>query len=299
MEDAPTAPVPDVVPEGVSFPVKTPVWPAFAVLALAFTAMLSGSMVPMVLKLVWMGATRQPLPKDLLAILITPTMLIATTACSQLSILLSALILPRLFRDVGQHGFAARVKWHWSRFSLVDTLAMAAMAVGGGQLLEWFLVEVLQLPVSPNLKALSDAMHSASWAQFAALLPLIGIAPGFCEELLFRGYAQNRLIERFGAAKGITLTTLLFVGFHLDPMHMLGILPVAFVLGFGAHRGQTIASVIVVHAINNSTSVLLSRFTTDVFWQQHAREALIGSALLVTAGAAVWFATRNRSFEGS
>jgi membrane protease YdiL (CAAX protease family) len=88
-----------------------------------------------------------------------------------------------------------------------------------------------------------------------ALLAL-GIAPGFGEEMLFRGFLQRGLSARLGPLRGVALAAALFALAHLDPIHS----SVAFVLG--AYLGVvtqlagSIRTAIVCHVLNNTLGIL-------------------------------------------
>ena len=47
----------------------------------------------------------------------------------------------------------------------------------------------------------------------------IGVLPGFAEELLFRGYVQTRLSQRWGRWWGVGIAAALFGIMHIDPVH--------------------------------------------------------------------------------
>ena len=82
---------------------------------------------------------------------------------------------------------------------------------------------------------------------------LIGVMPGMMEELLFRGYAQTRLIERWGPLVGISVTAILFALFHVTPHAMALAFIVGIWLGILAWRTGSIWPGVICHAFINST----------------------------------------------
>ena len=92
------------------------VWPSFVTLVLALLAILISGAGLGVVVLVAPGS-RDATPAELLA---TPGFLISAAALSQVCLLAAVFFLPRLFRDVGERGWADRVGWRWERFSAIS-----------------------------------------------------------------------------------------------------------------------------------------------------------------------------------
>jgi len=82
-------------------------------------------------------------------------------------------------------------------------------------------------------------------------LLFISLAPGFSEELLFRGYMQRRLLERWNASAAILVTSLIFALFHITPHAVVFALPVGIWLGLMAWKSRSVWPGIVCHALIN------------------------------------------------
>jgi len=107
----------------------------------------------------------------------------------------------------------------------------------------------LTLGVVPSLHELAQRLPLAwLWPSFALL-------PGMAEELLFRGVLQ-RSFER--KALGIAVAGSAFALFHVDPVHVIGVLPLGVFLSWVAARSCTTVT-IVAHVLNNSIAVLAIR----------------------------------------
>ena len=107
----------------------------------------------------------------------------------------------------------------------------------------------LTLGVVPSLHELALRLPLAwLWPSFALL-------PGMAEELLFRGVLQ-RSFER--KALGIAVAGSAFALFHVDPVHVIGVLPLGVFLSWVAARSCTTVT-IVAHVLNNSIAVLAIR----------------------------------------
>jgi membrane protease YdiL (CAAX protease family) len=139
-----------------------------------------------------------------------------------------------------------------------------------------------------SLKLLGDAMGRASGAGFAIVLVAIGGIAPLAEEVFFRGYFQPKMSGRWGAAWGIVITSLVFGLMHLDPAHAL------FAFGFGLYVGWisdlagSIRPAIVVHAINNTLSVVLARLTVGSSSDPTDTWLFAGLYAALAAGAIFW-----------
>ncbi|MFB6286960.1 MAG: lysostaphin resistance A-like protein [Candidatus Bipolaricaulia bacterium] len=87
-----------------------------------------------------------------------------------------------------------------------------------------------------------------SFAIFGAAISLI---PGITEELLLRGYILTGLRAKLGPTTAIGATAVLFAVVHLEPIHMLLVLPAGLFLGYLVVRTESLYPAIVAHAANN------------------------------------------------
>jgi membrane protease YdiL (CAAX protease family) len=112
---------------------------------------------------------------------------------------------------------------------------------------------------------------------------VIALAPGFCEEMLFRGYIQHRLLERWRPAWAISVATLLFTVSHVMPHAMAVALPLGMWFGVVAWRVRSIIPTIVCHAFVNG-GVNAWRLVVK-FGELSETAQLVGNALFVSVGA--------------
>ena len=123
-----------------------------------------------------------------------------------------------------------------------------------------------------------------------ALLAL-GIAPGFGEEILFRGFLQRGLVPRLGALRAVLLSAAVFGLAHFDPIHSSLAFLLGVYLGVVTHLAGCIRTAILCHVVNNTLGI--------------AGPALIPSGLpaggawtipplLALAGASLLYASRQR-----
>jgi membrane protease YdiL (CAAX protease family) len=103
----------------------------------------------------------------------------------------------------------------------------------------------LTLGVVPTLHDLAQRLPlSLLWPTFALL-------PGIAEETLFRGVllraARNKWL-------GVVLSGCAFALFHVDPVHVIGVLPLGLFLSWVGSRSNTSVT-IVAHVLNNSVAL--------------------------------------------
>jgi membrane protease YdiL (CAAX protease family) len=76
------------------------------------------------------------------------------------------------------------------------------------------------------------------------------------EELTFRGVIQQGFERRYAPTIAITLTSLFFALFHLNPLQALIVLPTSLFWGWVAFRTQSIIPTVVAHACQNGLTAL-------------------------------------------
>ncbi len=87
-----------------------------------------------------------------------------------------------------------------------------------------------------------------TWTDGALFVVCLAIVPGFVEELLFRGYVQRRLLQRWRPGPAIAVSTLLFALMHIDPKHMVFAAALGLWLGVVAWRTGSIWPGVFCHA---------------------------------------------------
>ncbi|TWU05838.1 CPBP family intramembrane glutamic endopeptidase [Stieleria varia] len=110
---------------------------------------------------------------------------------------------------------------------------------------------------SDSLKTMSSVFRGHGTTGFLIPLALmIGATPAICEELLFRGYVQTRLVKAWGPGVGIFIASVLFAVFHIDLVHVIAVLPLGLFLGFVAWRSGSLLPAMAGHFVNNVFSVV-------------------------------------------
>jgi membrane protease YdiL (CAAX protease family) len=109
-----------------------------------------------------------------------------------------------------------------------------------------------------QLEMLNKIFRSHRGWFVAVLVTSVAILPGLGEEALFRGYVQSRLLLRLPPLAAITISSLLFSIAHIDPHHVLAVIPLGFWLGIVAWRSDSIWPSVVCHMINNAVSIAMT-----------------------------------------
>lgn len=162
--------------------------------------------------------------------------------------------------------------------ALLGTTSVGVMFVG--------LSGLGAVPDSHALTAINDLISGlkGSWLLVGVLL--IGILPGIAEELLFRGYIQTRLVERWGVHAGVFISALLFGLMHFDPVQGAFAAFLGMFLGYLTVWTRSVIPAMICHAFNNSVSVVLTTMAPgfDDFRNPRLSMALLGISIVVFAG---------------
>jgi uncharacterized protein len=166
--------------------------------------------------------------------------------------LVAPAILAALASPVGLRQRLNLVRGNWPIWLWI-TAALATPLIG---LISSAVVSSL-LGESRSLDEMAGIFRSLGQGGFLIPLALlVGITPGICEELLFRGYVQTRLTAAWGALLGILSTSALFSIFHLDLVHAVAVMALGVYLGWIAWSSRSTLPAILAHFFNNFLSVL-------------------------------------------
>lgn len=150
-----------------------------------------------------------------------------------------------------------RCEWSWMTWPLLALATLFIMQCSS--LISGLIFE----QPSPALEEFVRSITDASLPWFLVLLAIISIAPAIAEELLFRGYIQTRLLQRWSPWLAIGVTSIVFAIMHMDLQHVVGVLPIGVWLGIMAWRTGSIWPCVFCHFINNAFAVLIVRFAEN------------------------------------
>jgi sodium transport system permease protein len=116
-------------------------------------------------------------------------------------------------------------------------------------------------PIPPeHLKAMEGLFRMDD--QLWKLILIVAVTPGFCEEILFRGFLM-RFFEGQSKKWAVVVTALLFAVFHLDPFKMLPVFLLGLLLGYLTIRSGSIVNSMISHMVNNSLALLVFTYASS------------------------------------
>ena len=92
--------------------------------------------------------------------------------------------------------------------------------------------------------------------QMLVFLIIMGMLP-VLEEWLFRGFLWRWISKVFSPKYTLVATSLLFALAHWEPLHILGLLPLSFFLGWLRMKTDEIGPSVVAHMSNNTIACLI------------------------------------------
>jgi uncharacterized protein len=271
------------------------VWTVFAayVAAIVGTVIVQGLVVLVfVAGLLAGGADIQQLTTRLPEVLLTPAALIVLSLTGQAVIGLAALIPARWSREPirVRLGLVRPVLPAWG-YPLVAVGALFPMTLGLGLAY----VVSLVIPQDTSAERLYDQM---SWAMAVPFLLAVALPAGLAEELLFRGYMQRRLLQRWPAWVAIAVTTALFAVVHVDPHVVVTALPLGLWFGVLAWRTGSVWPGVVCHAFVDGVAIVWQMGPKLAGWPEVLPAGVAVGAVAAALGcflASVWVLARQRA----
>jgi membrane protease YdiL (CAAX protease family) len=140
---------------------------------------------------------------------------------------------------------------------------------------------------TPATNSTGATVAEGSWVAVLITGLVLSLIPAVIEEVVFRGYIQRRLLERWSPTAAIGVSTLLFAILHADSLqHILAVIPLGVITGLLAYRTKSVNSGIVVHAVHNAGAVAFGaifRILGPMLGDTVSGVAVIGSILALAA----------------
>ena len=176
---------------------KAAVWTVFIAIAVAFIGgLVVGGMVPVMIILVENGGkfeNPQALTEAIQNAILQPTILLSSGAATQAVILLTALSAAIL----SPVPLVRRLRLNPSTLSPLGYILAPIGALAVSTLFS-SIVTLLGIHESGTIKLMDEAFKKLTPTELVFAILIVGITPGFAEKVLFRGYAQTRLSQRWG-----------------------------------------------------------------------------------------------------
>jgi uncharacterized protein len=238
---------------------KPRVWTVFVVIVVAWLLGTVGQVMALMLwgvgQGIWLGAhgvppaeVEQLVQQNTTALLTNPLIAVAFLFIPfQLGMGLTALLAARSSLE------SLRARLGWVRPTL-PVRGLPILAVGS--LVPLALAVALAALVIP-FAALLPSNSLTPWTGALALVLFFSLVPPFVEELLFRGYVQRRLLQRWPPAVAILVTAAVFAIFHGNLPQMIVAFTMGIWLGVIAWRTGSVWPTMICHVFWNVTVELV------------------------------------------
>ena len=165
----------------------------------------------------------------------------------------------------------------------LSMLAVVGLALAGLLLVQYLSVLWLILLEALRIPYTSAALALPQNTQETMLMVLsIGVLPGVCEELLFRG-AMLGAFERLGTKKAIWMTAILFTLWHGSLAGVPAELLTGLLLGYVAFAFDSVYAAITYHTVYNTALVLINVYAAAAPVTAE-EEALLATSTFEAAG---------------
>ena len=169
-----------------------------------------------------------------------------------------------------------------ARWLLVGAVGAATLAPFGSWLSGSLLDVWPALFDSPLLDRMARLLTEGPALSRAALVCVLVVVAPLSEELVFRGFVQGSLERAFGAPRfAWVVASLAFASYHMIPLQVLSVAPLALVLGWLRLRSGSLWPSVAAHVVNNGLAVALL-YAPGVDDDSRAHVLLGSAALVVT-----------------
>ncbi len=179
---------------------------------------------------------------------------------------------------------------------------LAALAVGGcvGIWSGWIAQELMERVPAFNsdiFEIIEQAMLDGPLVSRLAFYAVVVFFAPICEELVFRGLLWDSIEESAGPAVAWLVTSLLFAGYHLVPVHVFAVFTTGALIGLIRWGSGSVYPAMAAHFVNNALATVLVLWMAPKGqeWIVTLPQALGGLAIAcVGAGAVLLWGRRTR-----
>lgn len=141
---------------------------------------------------------------------------------------------------------------------------MGGLTVGlsSGDLGSWLQEIVPDILQFGQLDAIGEGLTGGSWLGRGLMLIAVCLGAPLFEELVFRGTLWGLLERALPGWAVLLVTSSLFAVYHIDPIHVILVFPVALLLGWTRLTSGSLFPCILLHAVNNGLAAV-AVFTLD------------------------------------
>jgi len=147
---------------------------------------------------------------------------------------------------------------------------IAAILLGGSTwvlAIELQTIQELVFPMPPSIReSLALAEQGISQMPWYGVILLIGLVPAVCEETLFRGFLLSGLRPQLRKGSAIIAAAVIFALYHALIYRFAVTVLLGILLGYLCWQSRSLLPGILVHAVHNSSVVLIGRSATLGKW---------------------------------
>tara|TARA_R100001509_G_scaffold136871_2_gene90740 strand:- start:641 stop:1087 length:447 start_codon:yes stop_codon:yes gene_type:complete len=120
-----------------------------------------------------------------------------------------------------------------------------------------FIVSVFPLLKAEELETIADFMSGGvGIVQLLFFMIIVFIIPPI-EELVFRGWLWKFINWKLSSYWTWIIVSLLFAAVHMEPVHIMGLLPLSFFVGWLKRETNKLGPSVVAHMANNAVACML------------------------------------------
>ena len=151
-----------------------------------------------------------------------------------------------------------------------------------------------------TLELIGGALASSSLAENWLLVLAIVVSAPLIEEVVFRGYLWSVFEQALPASYAFGATSALFAAYHMDPIHVVSLLPTALFLGWLRWQSGSVWPPIAAHFANNGIGVAITMAAAaDEAISLTASTAMLGLGFSLLMAIAGWAWARRASSSGA
>jgi membrane protease YdiL (CAAX protease family) len=176
------------------------------------------------------------------------------------------------------------------RGAAAATLGVLGLSVACGAL-----IQLLGVHSGDTMDRMEDAFRSRTSMQLLVAVVAVGIVPGVAEEIFFRGFMLEGLVESWGPWPAIVGSSAAFGLIHVEPVQASGAFVVGLFLGWCARRLGSIRPTMFAHAANNTAFLVLAAWGAGGGASRTRAFVDLGAGAVVCAGSIAWLLRTERA----
>ena len=155
---------------------------------------------------------------------------------------------------------------------------------------------ILALAGGPNehLRQMTEAVTPETLSEAIFTAGFVGLVPGFCEELFFRGYAQRSLARVTPSILAVVVTGSVFALVHGDWLHALTILPLSLWFGALTVASRSVIPAMLAHTLWNGLGIVAA-YAGEVFMPILVALLLLSIPAFAVACRVLWRTAHGRA----